>query len=86
MTPANSPVVGAVVHMYDANNGTIIDEEAATNGSGVAVFNFNEYYKRGGAGLAVLDVEVSRDGNTEYMGIVEIMIEDVTEESFVFDP
>jgi hypothetical protein len=38
-----------------------IDMENTTDGSGKASFNFNELFKRGAAGFAVLDVRAEKD-------------------------
>ncbi|HCA82864.1 MAG TPA: hypothetical protein DEP18_03690 [Flavobacteriales bacterium] len=67
----NQPVPGALVRVvgYDSNGGCNstpcrIDRETETNGSGQATFNFNDLYKRGAAGFAVLEVEASKNGMT----------------------
>ena len=60
-----APVAGALVRLvgYDSmgNEGTRIDVEATSDASGKATFNFNDLYKRGSAGFAVLEIEVSKD-------------------------
>lgn len=59
-----APVAGALVHLigYDSmgNEGGRIDVEATTDASGKATFNFNDLYKRGSAGFAVLEIEASK--------------------------
>ncbi len=50
-----------------------VDKEARTNPSGVARFNFNQYYKEGQSGLMVLDITVTKDSLqvTDYIEIKE---------------
>ncbi|MFI5203315.1 MAG: hypothetical protein ACHQF2_02375 [Flavobacteriales bacterium] len=38
-----------------------IDQQNTTDGSGKATFNFNDLFKRGAAGFAVLDVRAEKD-------------------------
>jgi hypothetical protein len=60
-----TPVAGALVTLisYDSqgNNTGVIDREATTDATGTATFNFNDLYKRGQAGFAVLTIEASKD-------------------------
>lgn len=59
-----SPVSGVTVKLIgvgtDGEPGGRIDVEETTDGNGKATFNFNELYKRGQAGFAVLDVYAMR--------------------------
>jgi len=59
-------VPGALVHVvgYDSYgyNSGVIDRETTTDANGNAVFNFNDLYKRGSAGFAVLEIEASKAG------------------------
>jgi hypothetical protein len=53
---------------------------SSTNSSGVAVFNFNEVYQLGQAGVAVLNIVASKDGNAG-SGIIKVEQEVETEET-----
>ena len=56
-----------------------IDEVATTGGGGTASFNFNELYKSGQAGFAVLDIYIG--GNV--VGIIKIEEETISEETVI---
>lgn len=62
---AGVPVAGALVNVVgeDSNgdNPGVIDRESTTDASGKAIFNFNDLYKRGSGGFAVLKVYASKD-------------------------
>ncbi len=62
---SNNPVSGATVKVIGVdsygNPGGRIDVTETTGSDGKATFNFNELYKRGQAGFAVLDVYGSYD-------------------------
>lgn len=60
----------------DAREG--LDKEATANSSGEANFNYNEYFKRGQAGLFVLDVLIEADGYTAE-GVIKIVEEETSE-------
>ena len=65
------PVVGAEVRLFYEANGSptnLIDLKNVTTSDGSATFNFNDFYKEGQGGFAVLDIEV--DG--EYKGIIMV--------------
>jgi hypothetical protein len=68
-------VSGAAVKLLgvdtDGNPGGRIDVDETSDGEGKATFNFNELYKRGAAGFAVLDVFASKD-TLEGRGIIKI--------------
>jgi hypothetical protein len=59
------PMVGALVTVIGVDSygqpGGRIDQQNSTDGSGKATFNFNELFKRGAAGFAVLDVRIEKD-------------------------
>lgn len=61
----DDPHPGALVTVIGVDSygqpGGRIDMENTTDGSGKASFNFNELFKRGAAGFAVLDVRVEKD-------------------------
>lgn len=81
----NLPVGGATVRVVgrdsDGNEPGRIDMESTTDASGIATFNFNDLFKRGAAGFAVLDVEVSKDALTG-TGIIKVE-EETTNEATV---
>ena len=65
------PVVGAEVRLFYEQDGAptnLIDLKNITSSDGSATFNFNDFYKEGQGGFAVLDIEV--DG--EYKGIIMV--------------
>lgn len=65
LNAAATPQVGATVTVLGVDSygdpGGRIDYTASTDGNGKASFNFNELFKRGSAGFAVLDVRVEKD-------------------------
>ncbi|MFN3917467.1 MAG: hypothetical protein ACK4K0_06970 [Flavobacteriales bacterium] len=77
----NQPVGGAEVRLHYAGSADPdnkrIDVKATTDASGRATFNFNDFYKSGQAGFAVLDIEV---GN-QVVGIIKIEEEKTTEQT-----
>lgn len=80
-----TPVVGATVMLsattdpaYPNEPREGVDKETTTNSSGNATFNYNEYFKRGQAGLFVLDVTVEKDGVISE-GIIKIVEEETSE-------
>lgn len=81
---SGNPVGGATVQLvgspsdpiYDENE-VILDMETTTDAMGRATFNFNDFYKQGQAGFAVLDIVVN--GNTE--GIIKVVEEETAEET-----
>jgi hypothetical protein len=79
------PVSGALVNVIgrgsDGEDGGRIDMESTTGSDGVATFNFNELFKRGQAGFAVLDIEVQKDAMIG-TGIIKVE-ENITNESTV---
>ncbi len=86
---ANLPVAGAQVVLYGTptvpnSTGSVLFDTTVTNSSGEAIFNFNETYQLGQAGVAVLDIEATKDGATA-KGIIKIEQETTSEET-VFLP
>jgi len=55
-----------------------IEKEGTTNGAGEAVFNYTDLFKRGQAGLFVLDVEVTKDLYVAD-GIIKVVEEESSE-------
>jgi len=81
------PVPSASVRLFSNpspgstnNNALRFDTTSLTNGTGKVTFNFSEFYKKGQAGFAVLDIEVTK-GNLSGTGIIKIEEEATTEES-----
>jgi hypothetical protein len=60
------------------------DTIAVTNGTGKVTFNFTEFYKKGQAGFAVLDIEVTK-GNLFGSGIIKIEEKTTTEEAITIE-
>ena len=60
MNALNDPVSGVEVRLFYglSSDSARIDEISTTGGGGTAVFNFDELYKSGQAGFAVLDIYV----------------------------
>jgi hypothetical protein len=86
-----SPVAGATVRLYavgstDTDNiGEIrFDTTQVTNGSGKVSFNFSDFYKRGQAGFAVLDIAAEK-GSLIGEGIIKIEEEKTNEEIVVIE-
>lgn len=79
-----TPVVGATVRLYAEDNGNPddiregIEKEQTTNGLGQAVFNYNDLFKNGQAGLFVLQAEITKDIYSS-QGIVKVVERENTE-------
>lgn len=84
---AGSQVSGALVKL-DGNStlppgqsgNVVLHKSATTDASGVAVFNFDDTYQLGQAGVAVLDITAEKDG-MEGTGIIKIEQETTSEET-----
>lgn len=73
---SNALVPGARVILYGTSTEVPVKpvvrrDTAYTNGSGVAIFNYNEVYQLGQAGVAVLNVSAKKD-NFSGEGIIKI--------------
>jgi hypothetical protein len=72
----DSPIVNAEVRLYwaqqDREN---LEQTGMTDGAGRVAFNYNDFYKSGQAGFAVLDIYV----NGVIVGIIKIEEEKNTE-------
>jgi hypothetical protein len=84
---ANAAVVGAQVVLKGESTVTpsppvVLFDTTTTNGSGEAIFNFNDVYQLGQAGVAVLNIEAEKGGMTG-QGIIKIE-QEVTSEETVF--
>lgn len=88
---SNAPVANAMVRLYgqstmDTPPGAIIRNDTAyTNSSGVAIFDYNEVYQLGQAGVAVLNIQAKKDGMTG-TGIIKVEEETTTEETVFLQP
>ncbi len=81
-------VAGAYVKLF-ANPTTPLQadfsrltKEGTTGSNGIVTFDYSEFYKRGQAGFAVLDIMASKDSLTGE-GIIRIEEEQTNEESVV---
>lgn len=80
----NNPVSGARVIVYgqsstgQASSVTLYDT-TTTNSAGEAIFNFDDVYQLGQAGVAVLNIDADKDGNTGH-GIIKVEEETTTTE------
>jgi hypothetical protein len=73
---SNQAVAGARVVIYGQSTtnqpaNVVLYDTTETNSSGVAVFNFNEVYQLGQAGVAVLNIDVQKDALTG-QGIIKV--------------
>ena len=71
-----SPSMGQVQKPVNEN----FPMESITNAAGEALFNFNEVYQLGQAGVAILDIVVSY-GSDNGTGVVKVEQEATTEET-----
>ena len=82
---AGTAVPGAEVHLFKFGTGqTRFDTTQFTNGSGIASFNFSDFYESGQSGFAVLDIEVTK-GSLLGSGIIKIEEQETSEESVLID-
>jgi hypothetical protein len=84
-------VPGASVRLYAVPsetppppNAIRFDTTQVTNGTGKVSFDFSEFYKKGQAGFAVLDIAASK-GVEAGEGIIKIEEEKTTEETVVIE-
>jgi hypothetical protein len=83
----NNPVAGCRVILkgestLETPSNVALFDTAYTNITGKALFNFNDVYKLGQAGVAVLNIEATKDGLIG-LGIIKIE-EEVENEAKVF--
>jgi hypothetical protein len=78
-SPGPEPVGGAEVRLFYGVNADSarIDKLGTTGADGIASFNFNDLYKSGQAGFAVLDIYVGG----VVVGIIKIEEETISEET-----
>jgi hypothetical protein len=86
-----APVGGASVKLF-ANpvdplmpDYSRLTKEGVTNASGQVLFDYSEFYKRGQAGFAVLDIHAQKD-TLAGDGIIRIEEEQNNEETVVIEP
>lgn len=84
---ANQLVTGAQVVLYGQSTinqpaNVVLYDTTLTNTSGEAIFNFNDVYQLGQAGVAVLNIEAYYNG-AQGEGIIKVE-EEVTSEETVF--
>lgn len=82
---SNALVVGAQVVLKGESTVTpsppvVLFDTTTTNGSGEAIFNFNDVYQLGQAGVAVLNIEAQKNGLTG-QGIIKVEQETTSEET-----
>ncbi|MFT5858250.1 MAG: hypothetical protein ACI865_000334 [Flavobacteriaceae bacterium] len=75
-TSANVVVPNATVRLYtnppyEPNSNAALEMEGQTDINGVIRYNFNDVYQLGQAGVAVLEIEVTKEGSTSN-GIIKI--------------
>ncbi|MFN5910972.1 MAG: hypothetical protein ACK45H_06535, partial [Bacteroidota bacterium] len=58
----------------------VVYDTTLTNSSGVAVFNYNDEYQLGQAGVAVLDIKAFK-GGAQGQGIIKVEQETTSEET-----
>ncbi len=77
-------VYNAQVILYGSGSQgeVVLRDTAFTNASGEAQFNFNDVYQAGQAGVAVLDIEVTK-GSAFAKGIIKIEQEETTREKVI---
>jgi len=81
---SNNPVAGARVIVYGQSttgqaSSVVLYDTTTTNSAGEAIFNFDDVYQLGQAGVAVLNIDVSKDGSTG-QGIIKVEQETTTTE------
>lgn len=79
MNASNVPVGGAEVRLFYgvSADSARLDQTGTTDAAGLATFNYNEFYKSGQAGFAVLDIYVGG----VVVGIIKIEEETTSEET-----
>jgi len=80
-----SPVAGAQVVIYGQSttnqpSSVVLYDTTTTNSAGEAIFNFDEVYQLGQAGVAVLNIDAQKDGMIG-QGIIKVEQETTSEET-----
>jgi hypothetical protein len=83
----SQPVSGAEVVLYGKSTtnqpaNVVLYDTTSSNSDGNAIFNFNDVYQLGQAGVAILNIKASKYGATGE-GIIKI-VEETTSEETVF--
>ena len=80
----NQPVANAEVTVYGSGTQGVVtvNDVAQTNSAGEAIFNYNDEYQLGQAGVAILDIQVEKDGEVS-QGIIKI-VEEVTSREVIY--
>lgn len=84
---ANQPVSGCQVVLYGKSTenkpaNVNLYDTTQTNSSGEAIFNLNDVYKKGMAGVAILNIDARKNG-LKGEGIIKVE-EEVTSEATVY--
>ena len=91
---ANELVAGVSVRVYaQSTTGNqscvIVDETKVTDRDGNATFNYNDLYKRGQAGVTVLDIEATFTNGSSVVqtgsGIIKIEAEKINTETVIIN-
>lgn len=82
---SNAPVAGATVILYGQSttnqpSSVNLYDTTTTNSAGEAIFNFDDVYQLGQAGVAVLNISVSGPGGSG-QGIIKVEQEVTSEET-----
>ena len=82
---SSQPVVDATVVVYGQSTtnqpaSVVLYDTTSTNSAGEAIFNFDEVYQLGQAGVAVLNIDVTK-GSLTGQGIIQIEQETKTNET-----
>ncbi|XOV67125.1 MAG: hypothetical protein ACFHU9_16010 [Fluviicola sp.] len=82
----NQPIDNARVIIYGTGTqgDIVVNDTLFTKADGEAVFNLDYIYKPGQAGVAVLDVEVRKNG-VETQGIIKVEQEQTTKEIIILN-
>lgn len=83
----NAPVAGATVVLYGQSttnqpSSVVLYDTTTTNSAGEAIFNFDDVYQLGQAGVAVLNISVTSPSG-DGQGIIKVE-QEVTSEEIVF--
>lgn len=82
---ANEPIAGATVVVYGQSttnqpSSVVLYDTTTTNSAGEAIFNFDDVYQLGQAGVAVLNIDVDANGMVG-QGIIKVEQETTSEET-----
>ncbi|MCH2223397.1 MAG: hypothetical protein MK066_01415 [Crocinitomicaceae bacterium] len=82
---ANATVELLTSPPYELNSIPVLHMKEKSDQFGIAYFNFNDVYQLGQAGVAVLDVDVIREGKKGH-GILKVEQEITNKEQIVIHP